>query len=83
MSDESDRMNDTNAEVESATADETKKGGITKRQLWIAPVVMAVNLPGSVFAQVSPVGAPTAAPTAAPTGAPTFAAPTISAPTIP
>lgn len=45
-------------------------GGVTKRQLWVAPVIMAVNLPDSVFAQASPVGTPTMAPTDSPTMSP-------------
>ena len=76
MTDQSNRKSQVNADVE-ATADESKKGGITKRQLWIAPVVMAVNLPGSVFAQVSPVGTPAGTPSPTPFPVPTpFPAPT-------
>jgi hypothetical protein len=48
-----------------------------KAAAWVAPIVIAVNLPDSVFAASSPVAAPTSAPTAAPTSSPT-AAPTAS-----
>ncbi|MEL6817519.1 MAG: hypothetical protein AAFP80_02590 [Pseudomonadota bacterium] len=47
---------------------------------WVAPVVLSVNLPNSVFAQsaLSPVG--TQAPTSAPTG--TFAPTSTTVPTL-
>ena len=52
-----------------SAAEQTDSGGITKRQLWVAPVIMAVNLPDKVFAQASPVGTPTMSPTSPPTHA--------------
>ncbi len=64
------RVQDLEAAAEFAEQGE----GISKRDVaqiaWVAPVVMAVNLPNSVFAQnaVSPVAAPTATQTATPTG---------------
>jgi PT repeat len=70
---------------EAADAAERKervsKRDVAKAAAWVAPIVLAVNLPSSVFAApaVSPVAAPTSGPTTAPTAAPT-SAPT-SAPT--
>ena len=55
-------LSDTKGDVEAAAEPAKSAGGFTKRQLWVAPLVMAVNLPGSVFAQVSPVGTPAPAP---------------------
>jgi hypothetical protein len=60
-------LSDTKGDVEAAAEPAKSAGGFTKRQLWVAPLVMAVNLPGSVFAQVSPVGTPAPAPIPAPT----------------
>ena len=64
-------------ELEKA-ADAAERHGPTKRDIatsaaWVAPILLAVNLPTSVFAApaVSPVSAPTAAPTSAPTTPPT------------
>ena len=55
---------------------------ITKRDVaqgvWIAPVVMAVNLPTSVFAQ----GAKSPVATPAPSLPPTVSPPTVSPPTV-
>ena len=54
-----------------------QEDGITKRDVargaWVAPLVMTVNMPNSVFAQASPVVAPTSSrsPTASPTVSPT------------
>ena len=64
-------------ELEKA-ADAAERHGPSKRDIatsaaWVAPILLAVNLPTSVFAApaVSPVSAPTAAPTSAPTTPPT------------
>ena len=68
------RVQDLEDAVRAAEGEE----GITKRDVakaaWVAPIVMAVNLPNSVFAQgaVSPVGGPTPSPTPpGPTPSPT------------
>jgi hypothetical protein len=65
------------AELEKA-ADAVEDRGPSKRDIatsaaWVAPIMLAVNLPSAVFAApaVSPVAAPTAAPTSAPTTPPT------------
>jgi hypothetical protein len=60
------------------------KREVAKAAAWVAPIVLAVNLPNSVFAApaVSPVSSPTTAPTTAPTSAPT-AAPTRAPTTAP
>ncbi len=64
-------------QLEASTADESSEPDETRRRLvqgaWIAPVIMAVNIPGSVFAQnmVSPAGKPTQKPTRKPSQKPT------------
>jgi hypothetical protein len=63
-------------QLEASTADESSEPDETRRRLvqgaWIAPVIMAVNVPGSVFAQnmVSPAGKPTRKPSQQPTRKP-------------
>lgn len=60
------------------------KREVAKAAAWVAPIVLAVNLPNAVFAApaVSPVSAPTTAPTSGPTTAPT-SAPTTAPTTAP
>ena len=68
-----------------------REDGVTKRDIakatWVAPLVMSVNLPSSVFAgpAVSPVVTPTAAPgtpaPSVPTPAPSVPTPAPSVPT--
>jgi hypothetical protein len=51
-----------------------QEDGVTKRDVaraaWVAPLVMTVNMPTSVFAQVSPNGEPTPSPDATPSPTP-------------
>jgi hypothetical protein len=65
-------------ELEAAAGSDKQEDGISKRDIfqaaWVAPVVMAVNLPNNVFAQsaTSPVATPgTPTPTPRPTPRPT------------
>lgn len=70
-------------QLEEALEATERDEGITKRDIakaaWVAPVIMAVNLPDSVFAQSTvspvvtpaPVVAPTPSPTPSPSPAPT------------
>ena len=64
-------------ELEKAADAAEQEDGVSKRDVikvaWVAPVVMAVNLPNSVFAQsaTSPVPSPTATPAPTTTPAPT------------
>ena len=72
-------MSDDNSEHDDngQATDRKDKGGITKRDLWVAPVVMSLNVPHKAFAAMSPVGTPApvtpspAAPTEAPLNPPT------------
>jgi hypothetical protein len=64
-------------ELEAAAGSDKQEDGISKRDIfqaaWVAPVVMAVNLPNNVFAQsaTSPVATPGPTPTPRPTRSPT------------